>query len=73
MLFMVRFCGNIAVPIWPLPEIFQWTISSAFSRAAADENEQRNSVTPERKSAQPKNNSKVQCVNSCSSYFLDRE
>jgi len=60
MLFMVRFCGNIAVPIWPLPEIFQWTISSAFSRAAADENEQRNSVTPERKSAQPKNNSKTE-------------
>ena len=36
---IMRFCGNIAFPIWPLPEIIQWSLSSAFARAAADENE----------------------------------
>ena len=43
----MRFCGNIAFPIWPLPEIIQWSLSSAFARAAADENEPVPS-TPER-------------------------
>lgn len=69
LLFMVRFCGNIAFPIWPLPEIIQWSLSSAFSRAAADENEPGNAVSLESKQGQHKNQLKVQPVNFCSSYF----
>ena len=40
----MRFCGNISFPIWPLPEIIQWSLSSAFARAAADENEPAHST-----------------------------
>jgi hypothetical protein len=69
LLFMVRFCGNIVFPIWPLPEIIQWSLSSAFSRAAADENEPGNAVSLESKQGQHKNQLKVQPVNFCSSYF----
>lgn len=60
LLFMVRFCGNIAFPIWPLPEIIQWSLSSAFSRAAADENEPGNAVSLESKQGQHKNQLKIE-------------